>query len=153
MTDLLTLGRSDLILVARHTTADKFDADQLTLHAVGLQGLHLLAVDELLALGKLRDPTQTCLQGRGRIVDIVAIEAEALLQAQRIAGTQADVLQAELLAGLPKRLPELIAVLVGHIDLATTRARVARDRENGIHTGHLHLAEGVVLHLLHRLGA
>ena len=146
-------GSGQLIAVTRNTPVEQLEAHQLAGHALGFLALHAGAVDEILALGELGDPAESGLDGRRGVVDIVTVEAETLLQTQRVAGAEADVLQSELLAGLPERLPELLAVLVGHVDFAAARPGVARDRENGVAARHGHLAEGVILHLLDRLGA
>ena len=139
--------------MARNAAVEHLESHELALHALGLQPLHAVAVDELLALGELGDPAQAGLDGRGRVVDVVAIEAETLLKTQRVARSEADVLQTVLLAGIPEGFPQLGAVLVGHVDLAAARPRVAGDRKDGVHARNGQLAERIVLHVLHRFGA
>ena len=91
---------------------------------VAQEFFHQRPVDEILSFGEFGNPAQAAFDGRCGVVDVVAVEAEAFFQTQRIAGPEADVLQPVLPAGLPERLPEFVAVLVGRIDLAAARSGI-----------------------------
>ena len=153
MADPRAVGCGDLVAVARNAAVDHLESHQPAGHALGLLLLQQGAVDELLALGEFGDPAQSAFERRGGVVDVVAVEAEALLQTQRIARAQTDILESELFAGLPERFPEFVAVFVGRVNLAAARSGIARDRKDGVAACDLHLFEGVVLHLLDRLVA
>ena len=153
MSDFGPVRRGDRVAVARNAPLDHFQPHQFAPHALGLETLHRGAVDEILALGEFRDPPQPGFERRRSVVDVVAVEAEALLQTQRIARAQTDILESELFAGLPERFPEFVAVFVGRVNLAAARSGIARDRKDGVAACDLHLFEGVVLHLLDRLVA
>ncbi len=151
-TDLVAFGIGDLVAVTRNTAIDHLEAYQLAGNALGLLFLHERTVDEILTLDELGDPSQTGLDGRRGIVDIVAVEAETLLQAERIACTQTDILKAVLLAGFPERLPKFVGILVGDVDLATARTGIPGRRKDGIlDTGHLGLDERIINEILDRL--
>ena len=153
MPHLLAFGRSQRIAVTRNTPVDHLESDQFAHDTLGFLLFQHSTVDELLALGKLRNPPQTGLDGRSRIVDVVAIKAESFLQTERIARTETDVLQSVLGTGFPKRHPKFLTVLVRCVNFATARTGIPRNRKNDAASGHSRLAECIILHLLDRLGA
>ena len=152
MSDFGPVRRGDRVAVARNAPLDHFQPHQFAPHALGLEPLHRGAVDEILALGEFRDPPQPGFERRRSVVDVVAVEAEALFQTQGVARAETDVFQPELRAGLPEGFPEFVAVFVGDVDLAAARPGVTRDRKDGVAPGDGHLLKGIILHPFHRLG-
>ena len=82
------------VAVAGDAAPDHLEADQLARQPA------LLALEQRLAptnvaLVELHDPAEARLERVGRLVDVVAVEAEARLEPQRVARAEADGLQAE----------------------------------------------------------
>ena len=84
--------RQDLGALARRRAAVRLDADAAALGAVGQLVLDALGAGEaaLAAAALLHRPDEIGLDRARRLVDVVAIEAEARLQAQRVARAEPD---------------------------------------------------------------
>ena len=117
-------GRGDDGALARRRTAFRLDADADAGGTVPDLALDALGTREapLLAAALLDRPDQAGLDGRGRGVDVVAVEAQARLEPQRIARAETD--------GLHLRIGEQGVPELGRIrrvagDLETVLARIA----------------------------
>ena len=66
------------------------------------------------------------------IVDIVAIEAEASLQAERITSTKTSWHNTLGLASLKDSVPNLVCILREEVELEASAARVARIRDDHV---------------------
>ena len=126
MADHLTFRANDVVAVAGDSLILQLEGAEFALHTLFLLLLQSGAVDEVLAVDKLRDPAQAGFDGRRRLVDVVAVEAESHLQTQRVACAEADRLDALGLASLEERLPDLEAILRVEIQLEAAGAGVAR---------------------------
>jgi len=109
--DYLAFRANDVVAVAGHTLILKLEGAEFAFYALFLLLLQGGTVDEVLAVDELRDPAQAGFDGRGRLVDIVAVEAESHLQTERVACAEADRLDALGLASLEERLPDLESIL------------------------------------------
>ena len=89
----------------------KLKAYELAGCALGTLAHVEVAVDEVLALGGLGYPSETGLDGRCGVVDFVAVEAEAHLEAERVARAETCGLDAELSTCLEYSVPYLFAEL------------------------------------------
>ena len=87
--------------MARNTAVYHLESYELACYALSLLCCEQVAVDKLLTVNELSDPTQTCLDWGCSVRDIVTIEAEALLKAESIACAQTDILKTILLACSP----------------------------------------------------
>ena len=124
--DHLAFRANNVVAVAGHTLILKLEGAEFAFYALFLLLLQGGAVDEVLALDEFRDPAQAGFDGRGRLVDVVAVEAESHLQTQRVACAEADRLDALGLASLEERLPDLESILRVEIQLEAAGAGVAR---------------------------
>ena len=130
-------------MAARDASAVHHEAHQLLAHAGFFLLFQAVRVGEL--LGEFGNPTQAGFQGRRSIIYIVAIQAVAHFEAQGIAGTQADGLDAVGLAGEHDFIPDHRGAFVGNVQLEAARAGVASSRNNDIgRTGESALHERVV---------
>ena len=84
------------------------------------------AVDEILSFHKLGNPAQTGLDGRSGIIQIVAVQAEAHLQAERVAGTQPDGFNAKFGTCLEDGIPNLQGSFGIEIQFETSGTGIAR---------------------------
>src|SRR5690242_16550019 len=97
----------------------ELEADQPASDAAELLDLERLDALERRALVELHDPAEVGLERRDGIVDLVAVEGVAHLEAERVAGAEADGLGAGPEDGIPERAGvavaavELEAVLAG----------------------------------------
>src|SRR6187200_2002753 len=94
--DALAAGRKNLGALASRRASVRPDADALLLGATGQFLLNALGAGEAApAAPPLLDrPGEARLDGAGGLVDVVAVEAEARLEAQRVARAEADGLHA-----------------------------------------------------------
>ena len=131
--------------MARHAALGQLETDQPAAHALALLPFEQRAVDEVAVAAGLGDPAQTGLDGRRRIVDVVAVKAVAHFEPQRVARAEPDILQPVSLAGLPQRFPQARSVLVRYVDFASARSGVARCRYDSVgDAGDLGLDERII---------
>ena len=128
-----------------NAAVNHFKTYQLAGHAFLLLLLQLGAVDEVLAFHEFGNPTQSSLDGRGRIVQIIAIQAEAHLQAERVTRPQSNRFDAKLGTSLEDGLPNLHGCLRVEIKLKATGTGIAGIGNNHIRlTGKLTMCEVIV---------
>ena len=122
--------RQDLGALARRRASVGPDADALPLGAIGQLVLNALGAGEAaLAAPPLLDrPGEARLDGAGGLVDVVAVEAEARLQAQRVARAEADRLHAVL---RQQQLRQRLRVLRRNRDLEAVLAGIAGAARRG----------------------
>src|SRR6266851_3957140 len=94
-----------------------------------------LAPEELLV--ELAGPGETGLDGVRRLVDLVPVQRETRLEPERVAGPQADRLQALGLAGLEQRVPHARRVGARDEDLEAVLAGIPGARDRRHRAGHL----------------
>ncbi len=120
--------------MTRDTAAGHFEADELARHRRGLHPLERGATDEvarMLGRAELHHPAESGFQGIRRLVDVVAVERQAPLEAERVAGAETDRLEADprALARLHEGAPHGGRVVPGAEDLDAVFARVAGPRD------------------------
>ena len=111
--------------MARNAPVHHLEAHQAARHALGLLPLQQGATREVLPLDEFGNPPQPGLDGRGSVVQVIAVEAEAHLEAKRVARAQAYGLDAELGAGLEDGVPYPQRGLGPEVQLEAARARVS----------------------------
>src|SRR5712691_4346209 len=84
---------------------------------------------------ELARPAEPRLDRVGGLVDVIAVEGEARLEAQRVARAQADGLDPGAGPGREQPVPDRGRVGVGHKDLEAVLARVARARQRRLGAG------------------
>src|SRR5262249_47327061 len=113
-----TLRRVDRVAMARDAALLHDEADQPAFDALGMLAGEGLTPDES-ASAELDHPAETGLARRGRLVDVVAVQAQPRLQAQRVARAEATRFGAgarqrfEDRAGVGRLAEDLEAVLAG----------------------------------------
>ena len=118
---------------------------ELTSNALFFLALQLSSVGELLAIHEFRDPTQTSLDRRGRIVEVIAIEAEAHLQTQCVTCAQTNRLDTLRLTCLEDRIPDGHSIFQMEIELKTSCSRITCIRNDYLlATRKLTSREGVI---------
>ena len=100
---------------------------------------------EEVALLPADDPLEVGLEHRGRVVDVVAVEAHGGLEAQRVAGAEAGRDDVLVPARLENRVPDRDGLLRRHEHLEAVLAGVAGPRDGAAHAGDLAVGEPVVL--------
>jgi hypothetical protein len=105
--------------------AGHLEADHLARGARGLAREQRLAADEV-ALLELDRPAEPGLERVGGLVDLVAVEREARLEPERVAGAEPDGLDAGRLAEAQELAPDGGRVVPGAEELEAVFARVAR---------------------------
>ena len=127
----------------------QFKTDQTPFRPLLFLDFEQRPVDEVVAVDRLRNPAEAGLDRRSRIVDVVPVKAETHLQAQRIAGTETDILQTVLRARTPQSIPQPGSVLRRHINFTPSGAGIARRGKNRIpDAGHLGLYERIIFEIL-----
>ena len=111
--------------MTRNTLLYQFEGTQLACYALFLLALQFGTVREVLAIHKLRDPTQASLNRRCCVVQVITIEAEAHFQTQGVAGTQANRFDAFGFAGFKDSIPNLLGIFYIEIEFKATCTCVA----------------------------
>jgi len=117
----------------------EFEADELPADPLLVLPDQDVASEELVLL-EFNDPFEVRLQRGRRVVDVVPIERELGLEPERVAGAQADRLEAMRFARLDNGVPYGAGLMVESVDLEPVLARVARPGNQTFFSGHL--AEG-----------
>ena len=139
--------------MAGHGVAVELDAAQTLGRTLGLLLQQGLLADEVV-LVKLHEHAQAGHHRGDLVAQLVAVEGQAHLEAQRVAATEA----AGLHAGLDQLVPAAADVLVGTVELETVLARIARAGDDDglavllqrLHLVELQVAAGNLQHLLDR---
>src|SRR5262249_51771911 len=110
---LAALPFADRVAVARRAAVpDLLEPDELPGKARRLDPDQRRLPEEVARLVELHDPAEAGLERVRRLVDLVAVERQASLEAQRVARAEPGGLEAERLARLDERAPELRCRLV-----------------------------------------
>ena len=107
---------------------------------------HLLdrvLADEVTLL-RLHDPSEAGLERVRRLVDVVAVERVRHLEAERIAGAEADRRDTIMAARVEQRIPEPFGGLGGNVQLEAVLARVSRARDDRRDARHARRREAIV---------
>src|SRR5690606_25447550 len=99
------------------------EADEFFLNALFLLFLDKGLVGKLLC--ELGDPAQSGFEWRCGVVNVVAIQAEAHLQAQCVTRTQPDGFDVKCLPGIYDGVPYFLSVFLMDIHFKATRAGVS----------------------------
>lgn len=130
----VAFGVCYFVVGARYALVRELEGDELALDALGLLLLEEGLAGEVLLRDELRDPAETSFEGRGGIADIVAVEAEAYFEAERVASAETDGADAFGLTCFEDSVPDLLTVLGVEVDLEATSTGVARVGEDDLRT-------------------
>ena len=111
-----------LISMAGYAFVHHLKAYKLSLHPLLFLFFQVGGIGKVLR--EFGDPAQAGLKGLGGMVDVVAIEAKSLFQAQRVACAQANGLNAFPFAGIKYGVPYFFRIVLVHIHLKPARASV-----------------------------
>src|SRR5579859_2263619 len=112
------------------------EADEPASDALELLALQDFEAGERRTLVELHDEVETRFVRRRAVVDVVAIERQAGLETQRVAGAEAHGLGA---TRADQSVPELLSVIRAAVQLETVFACIAGARDEALHAGHFAL--------------
>src|SRR5690606_35600728 len=118
------------VAVPREAALLHHEADAFLPAAAPLQLRERAPADEV-ALVELDDPAEARLERRVVLVEVVAVQRVAHLEAERVTGAEADRQDAVVRAGEEKPAPEGHRVVRRDVQLEAILARVARAADDG----------------------
>ena len=128
-----------------NSTVHHFKTDQFTDSTFRFLLFKHRTIDKVLTFSKLGNPPQTGFNRRCRIIQIIAIQAEAHFQTKRIACTQANRLDAKFFTCLKHGIPNLHGSFGIEVKLKTSCTGIAGIGNNHIFlTGKLTMRKGVI---------
>ena len=148
MPDDLSFRIGQGIAVTRDSPVYHLETDQLAGDSFGLLFFQGSPVGEVLPLHEFGNPSQSGLQRRSRIVDVVSIQAESHFQTEGITGTQTDRLDTEFRSGFENGVPYLQGILRIEIQFETTRTCIPCIRNDDLrNTGKFTYLESIIRYL------
>jgi hypothetical protein len=138
----------DRVSVAGNCALDHLEPDQLPRDAAGAEALDRRAPHEI-PLGRLDDPAEPSLEWTGGLVDVIAVERELHLEPERVAGAEADRLDAVAVARLDQCAPERLGAGRGRVELEAVLARITGPGDDRGHPRDRAADEMVVRHARH----
>ena len=116
----------DHVVVARHPALTvQHEAHKFAFHAFRFLLHEAVFGGEISGLAQFGDPAKTRFEGAGGVVDVVAVEAVAHFEAERVACAESGRLDAVLLPSLEHLVPDFGDILVFGVNLEAARAGVS----------------------------
>src|SRR5574343_1358928 len=148
ITDLVTGGIFNLIMMTGNALFDHFKTHEFSVHTGGF--LHRQHIFRGKIFGEFGDPSQAGFERTGGIINIISIETIAHFQAEGIAGTETDRLDAFACTSYENGVPNFIGVivLVFEIDLYSTCSGITGGTHQYIlHTGEYAFGKSVIFQI------
>src|SRR5690606_855580 len=114
----------------RYASVDHHKSNEFAFYSFFFLTFKSGSVDEVLS--KLRNPTESCFQWRGCVIDVVAVKAEAFFKPQRIACTKSNGFDSLVFSGLKHIVPYSFGVLAGHVEFEAASSRIPGVRDNHV---------------------
>src|SRR5476651_375628 len=134
-----------VVAVTADAALEHLEADDLARRAARLLLAQRAGADEVVFL-PADDPVEVRFDRGRRLVDVVAVEAHAGFEAQRVARAEAAGNDVGGFAGLEQRQPDFVRLRRRDEDFEAVFAGVAGARDGGADVGDLAVSEPVVLH-------
>src|SRR5258708_1095853 len=132
------------ITIAADATAFHFESNQIARDALLLL-LHQRSAADEIALVELRDPCEVRFKRCERGMNLMPVERHFGLETQGVAGAQPSRLDAELLPGGEKLIPNPGSFIGRDVDLETVFTRIAGARDTRLDTADDSIGEMVIL--------